>query len=283
VLVDTHSHFDVGEFDPDRAAVLERARAAGVAIQIVPAIAASGWEDLRALCARERGLHPAYGLHPTFLQQHLPDHLDQLGRWIERERPCAIGECGLDHFVEGLDPERQRLYFIGQLDLARSFDLPLILHARRAVDEVILALRRIGGLRGVVHSFSGSEEQARQLWSLGFHLGIGGPVTYERANRLRGIVGKMPLEWLLLETDSPDQPLCGHRGARNEPAFLVEIADVVARLRGTSVDELAAATTANAKQLFGIGDSIAVDPPGAVAVCAKDAKEKQGQGPQRSA
>lgn len=256
MFVDSHSHLDATEFDPDRAVVLTRARAAGVSTQIVPAVAAAGWDKLRAMCGAESGLHPAYGLHPMFLPQHAPEHLDLLAQWIEQERPCAVGECGLDFFVEGLDPNIQRRYFVRQLEIAREFDLPVILHARRAVDEVILALRRIGGLRGVVHSWSGSEEQARQLWALGFHLGIGGPVTYERAARLRGIVAQMPIEWLLLETDSPDQPLAAYRGLRNEPLRLAEVAQVVADLRGMEIEELAAATSRNSSTLFGLPVSV---------------------------
>lgn len=255
MLVDSHSHLDAPEFDRDRIETLQRARAAGVTTQIIPAVSASGWDPLRALCQAESGLHPAYGLHPMTLDAHQPEHLDHLVAWIERERPCAVGECGLDFFVEGLDPRMQRHYFVRQLEIAREFDLPLILHARRAVDEVLLALRRIGGLRGVVHSWSGSEEQARQLWALGFHLGIGGPVTYERARRLRGIVAQMPLEWMLLETDSPDQPLAAHRGARNEPAYLVEVARTVAQLRGLEIESLAEATTRNARTLFSLPSS----------------------------
>src|SRR5690606_19908555 len=143
---------------------LARARAAAVHDQVVPAIDAAGWENLRRVCTPGSGLHPAYGLHPMFLDRHEDAHLDALADWIEREKPVAVGECGLDYFVEGLDPERQRAVFLRQLQLARDFDLPVIVHARRAMDEVLVMLRRIGGLRGVVHSYSGSEEQARQLF-----------------------------------------------------------------------------------------------------------------------
>jgi TatD DNase family protein len=143
------------------------------------------------------------------------------------------------------------------LDIARAHELPVILHARRAVDEVIATVRRVGGLRGVVHSFSGSAEQARQLFKLGFHLGFGGPITYARATRLRGIVAAMPIEHLLLETDSPDQPLATHRGARNEPARLVEVAHAVAQLRGVDAAEIAQATTRNAEALFCLGTASA--------------------------
>ena len=251
-LIDSHCHFDVSEFDADRNAALMRAREAGVIDQVLPAIDAAGWPKLRDLCAREKDLHPAYGLHPIFLESHRPEHLDELATWLQRERPVAVGECGLDFYIEGLDGEAQRRYFRRQLELAKEFDLPLILHARRAVEEVIATLREIGGLRGVVHSYSGSLEQARQLWKLGFFLGFGGPITYERARRLREIVSEMPAEFLLLETDSPDQPLATHRGERNEPAFLGEVLHAAATLRGEDAGELAAITTANARRLFGL-------------------------------
>lgn len=226
--------------------------AGGVTRQVVPAIDAAGWPNLKLVCAQFPGLYPAYGLHPMFLDAHKPEHLDELRLWIERERPVAVGECGLDFFVEGLDADTQHLYFDAQLQLAREFELPVIVHARRAVDAVIASIRRIGGLHGVIHSFPGSKEQAAQLHGLGFLLGIGGPVTYERANKLRSVVAKIPLEQLLLETDSPDQPGAGHRGHRNEPANLVEVLDVVAELRGMARDDVAAVTTNNAERLFGI-------------------------------
>ena len=251
-LIDSHSHFDAAEFDADRAEAHARARAAGVAGQVVPAVDAASWPKLRQVCRDHAGLYPAYGLHPMYLQAHRPQHLADLRTWIERERPVAIGECGLDYFVEGLDADSQQRYFDGQLALAREFELPVIVHARRAVDAVIAAIRRVGGLTGVVHSFSGSAEQAAQLHTLGFLLGIGGPVTYERANRLRKTVAAMPLEQLLLETDSPDQPGAAHRGERNEPAYLGEVLEVVAGLRGMAADTLANATSANAQRLFGL-------------------------------
>lgn len=252
MLVDSHCHLDAAEFDRDRAQVLARARAAGVLRQVVPAVDAAGWPGLRALCIAEPGLFAAYGLHPLFLASHRPAHLDALRDRVARERPVAIGECGLDFFVEGLDRDAQQGYFDAQLALARETGLPVIVHARRAVDAVIAAIRRVGGLRGVVHSWSGSEQQARQLWDLGFLLGIGGPVTYERASRLRRLVAGMPLDHLLLETDAPDQPDSGIRGQRNEPARLRTVCEAVAALRGMAPGELAAATSANAERLFGL-------------------------------
>lgn len=253
MLVDTHCHLDDREFDADRDAVIRRARAAGVAWQVVPAVDAAGWPKLRDVCAADESLFPAYGLHPMLVADHRPQHLVELRRWIEREQPCAVGECGLDFYIEGLDRDQQKQYFDGQLEVARDFDLPVIVHARRAVDAVIASLRRVGGLRGVVHSFSGSEEQARQLWKLGFLLGLGGPVTYERANRLRKLAATMPIEHLLLETDAPDQPDATIRGQRNEPARLAVVLDEVAKLRDEDPEAIARATTANAQRLFGLG------------------------------
>jgi TatD DNase family protein len=154
--------------------------------------------------------------------------------------------------VAGLDLATQRHYFSAQLALARELDLPVIVHARRAVEEVILSLRRLPGLRGVVHSFAGSEQQAQRLWDIGFHLGIGGPVTYARARRLRNLVARMPLDRLLLETDAPDQPDAMHRGQRNEPARLGEVLGCIASLRDESAAAIATATTANARRLFGL-------------------------------
>jgi TatD DNase family protein len=252
MLVDSHSHLDAAEFDADRGAVIDRARAAGVLAQVVPAVAADAWPALKSLCESAPGLFPGDGMHPTFLHRHDERDLDALHDWIARERPCCVGECGLDYYVEGLDLDFQRRLFAGQLQLAKAFDLPVVVHALRAIDDVTAMLRRVGGLRGVVHSFGGSPEQAAQLWKLGFHLGIGGPVTYERAKRLRGIVASMPLEFLLLETDAPDQPLAADRGQRNEPARLVDVASTVAALRGVEPAVIAEATTRNARDLFGL-------------------------------
>lgn len=251
-LVDSHCHLDASEFDADRSDVIARARAAGVQVQVLPAVTAASWPKLRETCRMADGLYPAYGLHPMFLDAHRPEHLDELRGWIERERPCAVGECGLDFFVAGLDAELQQQYFMGQLRVARDFDLPVIVHARRAVDAVIAAIKQVGGLRGVVHSFPGSPDQAAQLHKLGFLLGLGGPLTYDRAQRLQRLVATMPLEQLLLETDAPDQPDAGIRGERNEPSRLPVILDTVARLRGQPAEDIAAQTTANAKRLFGL-------------------------------
>ncbi len=254
MLVDTHCHLDAPEFDADRDAVIQRARAAGVARQVVPATIAAGWPGLRDVCAASKGLYPAYGLHPMFLQAHRREHIGDLKQWLECESPVAVGECGLDFFIPDPDHEEQAWYFDAQLKLARDFDLPVIVHARRSVDEVIAAIRRVGNLSGVVHSFSGSQQQAEILWKQGFMLGLGGPVTYERAQRLRKMAASMPVEWLLLETDAPDQPDAGHRGQRNEPARIIHVLETIAHLRDVDPVQLAAATSSNAQRLFKLPD-----------------------------
>lgn len=249
-LTDSHAHIDDDGFAADRPAMFERAREAGIRHVVVPAVDQASWARIATICEANPQAHPAYGMHPMFLDQHRPEHLDALAVQLKTHRAVAVGEIGLDYFVSDLAPERQREYFQRQLHIARDFDLPVIVHARRAVDEVTSTMKRMGGLRGVVHSFSGSQQQAERLWDMGFHLGIGGPVTYERAQRLRRIVATMPMEYLLLETDSPDQPGARHRGERNEPANLIEVLQVIAQLRDESEEAIAAITTANASSLF---------------------------------
>jgi TatD DNase family protein len=251
-LVDSHIHLDNSAFAHDQQEVIDRASSAGVTTMIVPATNAASWPQIQALCKEHASIHPAYGLHPMYLPDHAPGHVEALSSWLQTECPVAVGEIGLDFHVVDLDPDLQREYFVRQLRLARERNLPVIVHARAALEEVTLTLRRVGELRGVVHSFSGSEQQAENLWKLGFYLGIGGPVTYHRAQRLRRIVTNMPLEYLLLESDAPDQPDAAHRGKRNEPARVAEILRCVASLRNESEADVASATSANARRLFNL-------------------------------
>lgn len=249
-LVDSHVHLDDTRFDMDRSRVMERARDAGVGAMIVPAVAALDWPALADLATRHGDVFPAYGMHPMFLPRHRLTDCDLLDQWLDTHRAVAVGEIGLDYFVEGLDRDRQQVLFGRQLSVAANHRLPVIVHARRAVDAVIAAIRRHPGTRGVVHSFSGSVEQAGQLFKLGFLVGIGGPVTYPRAQRLRRVVAELPVEQLLLESDAPDQPGIVHRGQRNEPSSITETLAELASLRGEHVEQLAAATTENARRLF---------------------------------
>lgn len=251
-LVDSHVHLNLPAFALDADAVIERANQAGVSRMVLPATHAAAWLSIKNMCSEHAGIYPAFGLHPVFLSEHAPQHVQTLSSWLDANQSVAVGEIGLDFHLEHTDKHLQREYFARQLELAVERNLPVIVHARDALEEVILTLRRYGSLRGVVHSFSGSQQQAENLWKLGFHLGIGGPVTYERAQRLRRIVSHMPIEFLLLESDAPDQPDASHRGQRNEPARVVNILKCVAALRQQSEADVAAATTTNARRLFAL-------------------------------
>jgi len=264
-LVDSHSHIDFSEFDEDREMAIERASDLGISNIIVSATTAERWPLIKALCDKQTQCHPAYGLHPMFMDEYKPQHLDDLKHWIENEKPIAIAEIGLDYFIDEANAkdskkvrQSQLDLFIAQLELANEFNLPVIIHARKSLDIVLKYLRQFqnitGKLTGSIHSFSGSEQQAKQLIDLGFYLGFGGPVTYSRATKLRKLVTTLPLESLLLETDSPDQPDALHFKQRNEPAYLINVAQVVAELRVISVEEVAKVTTQNAQTLFGFID-----------------------------
>jgi TatD DNase family protein len=250
-LIDTHCHIDVEEFAADRAQVLARSRAAGVVRQVVPAIHQPGWEFLLALCRWEEELLPALGMHPIYLEVHRPEHLDQLRDLLASERPVAVGEIGLDYFVEGLDRAAQQALFEAQLRLAEEFALPVLLHVRKAHDQVLATLRRLKFSQGgIAHAYSGSAQQAEQYLELGFRLGFGGTLTYERSSRIRTLAQELPLEAIVLETDAPDIVTAAHRGERNSPEYLPEVLAALAAVRGEAPAYLAAATTHNARKVL---------------------------------
>lgn len=252
-LFDTHCHLDVAEFAADRAAVLARARAAGVRWQLIPAIRAADWEALLALCRAEAGLFPALGLHPVFIAEHREVDLQRLDAALNKERPLAIGEIGLDFFVDGLDRARQISLFEAQLALAEKHRLPVLLHVRKAHDQVLQSLKRFQLVGGIAHAFNASEQQAAQYLELGFGFGFGGMLTFERSKRIRRLAQSLPLERIVLETDAPDMSPAAHQGERNSPEYLPDVLAVLAQLRGLPPAEVAAQTTANAFRLLGMG------------------------------
>lgn len=251
-LIDTHCHLDAGEFDADRDAVYDRARAAGVAIEVIPAVTLGNFTAVEAACRRYSGCLAAWGMHPVYIDDHRAEHLDELRRQIDAWRPVAIGEIGLDLFLPGLDFATQAFFYVEQLKIARDYDLPVLLHCRRANDEILKHLRRIGVAGGIAHAFSGSRQQADAFIKLGFKLGFGGAFTWVRATRLRALACELPLETIVLETDSPDIPPAWMGKARNEPAEVAGIAAVLAELRGISLPEVARQTTANAREVLGL-------------------------------
>ena len=252
MLIDTHSHLDAGEFDADRDAVYDRAMRAGVTTQVVPAVSLTSLDTVAGCCRRYAGCLPAWGLHPMYIDVHRERHLIELRARIDAWRPVAIGEIGLDLFVPGLDLATQEFFYVEQLKIARDFDLPVLLHCRRANDAILKHLRRIQVKGGIAHAFSGSLQQAGEFLKLGFRLGFGGAFTWQRASRLRSLAWELPLDAIVLETDSPDIPPEWIGRGRNEPAELARIAATLAELRGVEVEVVARATTANARSVLGL-------------------------------
>ncbi len=246
VLIDTHCHLDVAEFDPDRGAVLARTRAAGVTGLVIPAIHRAGWPGLLALCATAADLYPALGLHPVYLEQHQDADLTALERALADVRPTAIGEIGLDYYVRELDRDRQQALFEAQLVIARTAGLPVLLHVRKAHEQVLATLKRIPVCGGIAHAFSGGGEEARRYRDLGFALGFGGMLTFERSNKLRAMAAALPVASIVLETDAPDLTVAAHQGERNSPEYLPDVLAALAQVRGEDPLRLAEQTTANA-------------------------------------
>lgn len=252
MLIDSHCHLDDTVFDIDRSTLLQTAKDRGIIAHVLPATTAENWSRLQQVCAEHQGLHPTYGLHPMFLEQHRESDLEALREQLQNTRTVGVGECGLDYSQDATDTTMQHHWFENQLVLAREFDLPIVIHARGAVEDVISAIRESGHHSGVVHSYNGSEVQAKRLIDLGYLMSFGGAVTYERARRLRELVKTLPLDALMLETDAPDQPDANHRQQRMEPAWLVGIFDVFCSLRSETPEKIAETTTNNAVSLFGI-------------------------------
>ena len=245
MLTDTHLHLDATEFDPDRAAVLARARAAGIERFVVPAVDRAGFARVLALAETTPGVFPALGIHPLYVDHADEADLHALDALLRQGRAVAVGEIGLDRHVPRPDAARQEAFFTAQLGLARRHGLPVILHVRRAQDAVLAALRRIRIKGGIAHAFNGSLQQAEAFIALGFKLGFGGAMTFDGSRRIRRLAAELPLEAIVLETDAPDIPPVWARGERNVPENLLRIAKVLAELRDLSLEEIIQATSDN--------------------------------------
>lgn len=255
-LIDTHTHLDFPDFDADRGEVLACSRQLGVERLVVLGVYQANWQRLWDLVQNEDGLYAAFGLHPVYLGQHRPEHLEQLRDWLQRlagqPKLCAVGEFGLDYFLPELDPARQQTLFEAQLALAAEFELPALLHVRRAHGPTIATLKRYRLKRGgIIHAFAGSHEEAKEYLKLGFKLGFGGAATWPQALRLRKVFAALPLDAIVLETDSPDMAPAMHPYQRNSPLFLPDICAALAALKGITAEELASASSNNSCNLFG--------------------------------
>lgn len=260
--IDTHCHLDAAEFNADRDAVVARAKAAGVTQIVIPAVDAGNLDAVRML-AIQHDLRYALGIHPLCVMRAAEGDLDRLAEALQTHhidpRLVAVGEIGLDFFVAGLDPDVQQHFYVEQLKLAKRAGLPVLLHVRRSADKLLAGLRRIGFAHGgIAHAFNGSEQQAQAFIDLGFKLGFGGTVTFERSLQIRRIAASVPETALVMETDAPDIPpqwlykTAGDREAspgqaRNEPSELPRIAQSLAELRGWSLEKTAAITSENAR------------------------------------
>ena len=264
--IDSHCHLDAPEFAPDRDTVRLAARQAGVGTCVIPAVEVANFESVRLL-AHQHGDVYALGIHPLFTPQASQDDLQTLAlalqQYAEDPRLVAVGEIGLDGFVPGLDMARQQLFYKAQLKLAQQHDLPVILHVRRSADLLLQGLRKTPVKGGIAHAFNGSLQQAQQFIDMGFKLGFGGALTFERANQLRLLATQLPLSALVLETDAPDIPphwlyvtaeerAQGLPQGRNTPSQIPSIAQVLADLRGIGLNEVQQATTANVQAVLGL-------------------------------
>ncbi len=254
MLIDSHCHLDADEFADDRDAVHAEALAGGVERILVPAVAVGNFAAVRDCAARYPGCVAAYGTHPLYVNAASEDDLAVLRQWLASERPVAVGEIGLDHYVADVDPRRQEFFFVEQLKLAREFDLPVVLHVRRAIDAVLKQLRRIRVSGGIAHAFNGSRQQADEFLKLGFVLGFGGAMTFGGSTRIRQLAASLPDAAIVLETDAPDIPPAWLGGGRNRPGELPRIAAELAGLRGVSIAAVAAMTAGNVRRVLpGIG------------------------------
>jgi len=251
-LIDSHCHLDFSVFDTDREAVIQRAKQTGISDIIIPGVSANNWAKIQSLCSQNKMLHPCYGLHPYWLTQYDEKDLEKLKQFIDNNPCLAIGECGLDYRPEQADKNQQQYFFEAQLEIATEKNLPVIIHSVRATEEVIQRLRKYPKLTGMIHSYSGSYEQALLLIEMGFYLSFGGAISYQHATKLRNIVSKIPLTSILIETDAPDQPDTRHQHERNEPAYLIEVLNTLAQLRKENTEQIAQQTTTNAKTLFNL-------------------------------
>lgn len=252
-IIDTHTHIYLPEFDEDRDEMVGRARKAGVAAFLLPAIDASTHANMLKTEAETAGALAMIGLHPCSVNQDFGKELQVVSDYLEKRQFVAIGETGLDFYWDKTFVEQQYEAFRKQARMAMDKELPLVIHSRESVDECIAVVEEFPGLRGVFHCFSGNLSQAERVLATGFYLGIGGVVTFRNAG-LDKVVEKTGLSRVVLETDAPYLAPVPYRGKRNEPAFLPMIVEKLAMITGMDHVEVAKLTTENARNLFNLAD-----------------------------
>lgn len=255
MFIDTHCHLEDENFSVDRADVIERAKLAGIERIINFGSTMQSSIAVAELAKNFSELYAGVGIHPEEIDEFDEKTCARLAEIAADKKVIAIGEIGLDYHWEK-DSERrliQQKIFIEQLDLARQLNLPVCVHDRDAHGDTLKILQTEGkNLRGVLHCYSGSLETAREVWKLGWFIGVDGPLTFKNSAKLPEVIKEAPRDMILIETDAPYLAPVPYRGKRNEPAYVVEVAKKLAELRGETLDEVAAYTTANAKNLYGI-------------------------------
>ncbi len=254
LLIDTHAHIYLSEFDEDRTAILEKAWSAGVGAIYLPAIDSSTHQAMFDAEIKYPVCKSMMGLHPCSVKEDYEKELNIVRQHLQQRKFIAIGEIGLDFYWDKTFTDQQYKVFHWQIELAMEYDLPIVIHSRNATDECIEVVSRHSGVRGVFHCFSGNETQAEKLIDLGFMLGIGGVVTFKNAG-LDKVVQAIGLSNLVLETDAPYLAPVPYRGKRNEPSYTRLVAEKIALLLNTSLEEVAKLTTQNAEKLFGIKEN----------------------------
>ncbi len=258
MLIDTHCHLDAAEFDADREAVWQATLQSGVRAVVIPGVTAETFQPIMRWCEQHRQAGFALGWHPLFVDQAPDDAIQQLAQVIETvlqgpqaHQLLAIGEIGLDFYITRDNEAHQIAMLEGQLQLARQFDLPVILHVRSAIDTVLKYLRKHEIHQGIAHAFNGSRQQADAMAAQGLKMGFGGAMTWPRALRIRKLAEELPLDQIVLETDSPDiQPVwIGHQG-RNSPDQLKKIAEEMASIRRIEISQLIEMTGKNSLQVL---------------------------------
>ena len=250
MLIDSHAHLMDKKFDADRKAVIQRAFEAGVNIIFEMACETGDWDAVLEF-SKEDFIYAAFGVHPLEVENYKDEDLIRLETFLKTPKCIAVGETGLDyHYDGGARKEAQKKLFIKQLDMAVKFNKPVIIHCRKAYEDMAEILKNYAGLKGVMHCFSGTCEHAEIFTQMGFLLGIDAPLTYPKSDELREVVLQTDISKLLIETDCPYLPPQTHRGQRNEPSYVTETLKAVAAIKRLPYEEAAQITTQNAKKLF---------------------------------
>lgn len=247
-LFDSHCHLDFPVFDNDRDAIFEQMRKVGIEGVLIPGVKKENWRFIRQLAAIKPGVHVALGLHPMFLKEHRKEHIHDLELAAGIKPLAAIGEIGLDYYEKNLDRKVQIALFKAQVEIAKSCKLPIVLHVRKAHEDVLLYLKTMKFQEGgIVHAFNGSMQQAERYRELGFKLGFGGAMTYERSVKLRELAKNLLLSDIVLETDAPDMMPAGCEKDHNSPLNIFQNFNTLVELRSESAEEISLQTSQNSR------------------------------------